>query len=186
MKQLYALKTPGVCVQLGELGVFDGPEGLEKVYGGKMFESLGEEMPDNRGFLFFHPNECPYVEVARDLKTAKGVWITDGMECGRNPNTGQLDPHWAWGSYGVDFINEDGEWKFWHFHIYRLWAPHYNTSWVEWDADANTPDLGEAMKPDRPGTDDYPYRANEVWIFKPDPPEPYDTWDELTSYIPNS
>ncbi len=186
MEDLYELfaKRPDTRVYFGEQGYFEGPDAPSRAWG-SMRQEGGEE-PDRTGELFFHPNESPYLEVAGDLKTAKGVWISDGMETGRNRVTGQLDPHWAWGAYGVDFINEDGEWKFWHFHIYRLFAPHYNVSWVEWEADAPPSMMPRGqkfqLKTDGPAVDDRPYRANEVFVFKPDPPDPYETWDDTFSY----
>jgi len=196
MEEFYQLfaRDPKTRVYLGEMGYWEGPDAARRAWGlEEMREGAGlpdRDKEDRSGLLFLHPNETPYIEIAGDLKTAKGVWITDGIETGRNSVTKQLDPHWAWGAYGIDFINENGEWKFWHFHIYRLFAPHYNTSWVEWEAD-NPPSMIPSKdgvrkqisrKADGPPVDDYPYRANEVFIWKPDPPEPYETFNETFSY----
>jgi len=181
-------------VYLGEMGYWEGPDAPRRAWGMSDVRE-GASQPQRReenmaGLLYLHPNETPCIEVAGDLQTAKGVWITDGIETGRNSVTQQLDPHWAWGAYGIDFIKENGQWKFWHFHIYRLFAPHYNTSWVEWEADAPPSQFPPVdgvrrmpkRKADGPAVDDYPYRANEVFVWKPDPPEPYETFDKTTSY----
>ena len=60
------------------------------------------------------------IEVAGDGKTAKGVWIGIGFVARTDAQTGEAQCFWEWGKYGVDFIKEDGVWKFWHFHIYRI------------------------------------------------------------------
>ena len=186
-EKFFAKKASGIRVYFGEQGYWEGPDAPQRAGGGVMAGGTEEERQARRvGMMAMHCPICPVVEVARDGKTAKGVWISDGMETGRNSVTGQLDPHWAWGAYGVDFINEGGEWKFWHFHIYRLFAPHYNVSWVEWEADAPPSMMPRGqkfqLKTDGPAVDDRPYRANEVFVFKPDPPEPYETWDDTFTY----
>ena len=64
--------------------------------------------------MFLHPTTTPYIEVAGDGKTAKGVWISPGIITGKVGATGTLKAIWAWGSMGVDFVKEDGQWRFCH------------------------------------------------------------------------
>jgi hypothetical protein len=177
---LFALKTPGVRVQWGQVGVFEGAKSILKIYGPKT--AVSEMGPQSRaGWMFIHPLASPYIEVAGDLKTAKGVWLSIGIESAADKE-GKLTPAWGWGAYGVDFVKEDGQWKIWHFHIYRIFRAPYKESWTAWNADAEEGMPADVMKADRPGKDDYPYRPNKPFIFKPDPPTPYETFDESTAY----
>jgi len=196
---LFAMKTPGVRVQLGQLGIFEGAKSVERIYGRRGPPPVPEGAPpggparegqpsgrppggDRRGHLFLHPLASIYIEVGGDLKTAKGICLSIGIESASDKD-GKLTPAWGWGSYGVDFIKEDGLWKIWHFHIYRIFRAPYKESWTAFNPDDdNLMPMSDAMRPDRPGKDDYPYRANQMFIFKPDPPEPYETFDEAKGY----
>jgi hypothetical protein len=60
------------------------------------------------------------IEVTGDGKTAKGVWIGIRFVARTDAQTGEAQCFWEWDTYGVDFIKKDGVWKFWHFHIYRI------------------------------------------------------------------
>ncbi len=60
------------------------------------------------------------IEVTGDGKTAKGVWIAIGCVARTDAQTGEVQCFGRWDKYGVDLIKEDGVWKFWHFHIYRI------------------------------------------------------------------
>jgi len=178
MVELFAKKAPDVRVQLGHAGIWDGTEGIKKVYQGMGGMTFDPE--SSKGVMIIHPNITPYVEVAGDGKTAKGVWLSNGLTTLRNRETGKLDPCWAWGTYGIDFIKEDGQWKFWHIHVYRLFHAPYHESWAEHDTASERADA--PSNADRPPIDDYPYDANKVFVFKPDLPEPYETFDEKTAY----
>ena len=52
----------------------------------------------------------------------------------------------AGGKYEVEFIKEDGVWKFWHMTLYPLFLTPYNRSWGEppsrWRANGEMPDMG--------------------------------------------
>jgi hypothetical protein len=66
------------------------------------------------GIFVMHTLSTPIIEVAGDDQTAKGVWYTPGAiaQCGRS---GQwLTGNWLWERYAVDFIKENGQWRFWH------------------------------------------------------------------------
>ena len=144
-------------------------------------------MDPQPGSMHFHPTMCPVVEVAEDGQTAQGVWTTFGFETGPDRETGTLQPQYAWGTYGADFIKEDGEWKFWHFHIYRLCCYRYDQPWTELEGWNPFPDRQEVdgmpmpdeLKPDFPGVDDYPYQRDKVTVIKPDPPVPYKTFSDV-------
>ena len=172
---------PSTTLHFGEQGYWQGPDAAKRGW-----STLMGRTPQP-GEMHFHPTMCPIVEVAADGKTAKGVWTTWGFETGTDRKTGKLKSQYAWGTYGVDFIKEDGVWKFWHFHIYRLASYEYNKPWTELDGWNPDPEKGETLsteavrmfKTDFPGVDDYPYRRDKVVVIKPDPPLPYEKWEDV-------
>lgn len=71
---------------------------LEEIYGIGPFEAK--------------PVTNPYVVVAADRKTARGVWMVQGADT----EVGIYGPlsYWTWGVYACDFTLENGAWKFLH------------------------------------------------------------------------
>jgi len=191
--ELYAEKTPGVSIEIYDWGVYLGLERIKEflvgllkmlmhVHGGemkKLFPDANIEK-DNAGLLMEHDLTTPVIEVAGDGKTAKGVWISPGFET--LAVTGKLQAYWVWGKYGVDFVKEEGKWKFWHFHIYKTFYTPVGKSWVEKSPtpfDAGPP---PGPKPDRPSKYHYEYGPLAVPQNVPAPPEPYETFGEKTAY----
>lgn len=171
-------KRPDTRLYFGELGYWEGPDAAKRGWG------ILKQMKPKPGTMHFHPTMCPVVEVAADGQTAQGVWTTFGFESGADRKTGELDPKYAWGTYGIDFIKEDGEWKFWHFHIYRLLMHTVGKPWTDkkyWNpfpeasGDVDGMPMPEELKPDFPGVDDSPYQIDKVTVIKPEPPLPYKT-----------
>lgn len=89
------------------------------------------------------------IEVAADGKTAKGIWISPGTETA--PSPGKEKGAWCWGKYEVEFIKEDGVWKFWHMTLYPLFLTPYNRSWGEpalkMAGNGEMPDMGPYCHP---------------------------------------
>jgi hypothetical protein len=175
--ELFAKNTPGVRAEIGRLGRWEGNEGIYKAMV-KNHKFLGVGSP---GGLFVHTQTTPVIEVAGDGKTAKGVWMSPGLETRKNPDTGELTGYWLWGNYGVDFVKEDGKWKFWHFHVYPYIMTPYDKSWTEPTTVASPP-VPDDIKPDRPGTSSNMYTTTAEIKFDPVPPEPYESFDEKTAY----
>ncbi len=73
------------------------------------------------GQIQWHTITSGVVEIAGDRKTAKGVWYTPGV-IGRAGADGKQSLTWMWERYGIDFANEDGQWKIWHLHVYTDFA----------------------------------------------------------------
>jgi hypothetical protein len=173
-------KRPDTRVYFGEQGYFEGPDAPERAWGG-MSAVMAEGGQDSRaGRMAIHAPICPVIEVAEDGETAKGTWIGLGLLAMKNRETGEPTGAWEWDKYGVDFIKEDGAWKIWHFHIYRLlhgW--NVDEKWAEQFSKAE-PVLG--MKMDGPAVDDNPYRPDTIQRMVPKPPEPYRTWANTTMY----
>lgn len=113
-------------------GYYYGREAVENYYGKKneerrkqtleMMSALYSDIknvPENEGIgdMVIHTLTTPYIEIAEDRQTAKGVWMSVGLAAGVR-NAGKPQYNWFWEKFGVDFVNEDGEWKIWHFQIY--------------------------------------------------------------------
>jgi hypothetical protein len=173
--ELFATKTPGVRVNLG--GVWEGIEGVRRVMV-RLHQSMGVGQP---GFLFVHPQTTPVIEVAGDGKTAKGVWMSPGLETRKDHDTGTFIAYWLWGNYGVDFVREDGVWKFWHFHVYPYLVTAYDRSWVEPFQPMPRVPAPEDVKPDIPAVPAI-YSTTAPIPYEPVVPEPYETFDESTAY----
>jgi len=178
----FSKKQKDIAVGHGQMGIMVGKEHLEK----KIFAVREEHEggPVGRvGWIFIHPTASQYIEVAGDGKTAKGVFLSIGIESAGDQR-GVLKPAWGWGAYGVDFIKEDGEWKVWHFHINRIFRGDFFQSWTHYDPDVepgyNT--VPKEQRYDKPPKDDCPYRPTQKFVLKPDPPEPYETFDPKTAY----
>ena len=67
------------------------------------------------------------------------------------PDFGKDKGSWCWGKYEVDFIKEDGVWKFWHMTLFPLFLTPYNRSWGEPElkmtGNGGMPDMGDFCKP---------------------------------------
>lgn len=173
---LFAKKAPDVKAEFVGWGVYEGLESIRK-----MFVNVHKALEgDRRGVLNVLPLTTPVIEVAGDGKTAKGVWIMTGVETMKI--SGKLEANWAWAKYGIDFIKEDGEWKFWHFHVYAVFHTPFGTSWV--DAPGPVPfNPPEELAPDRPCTYHWVYSPTAITENVPEPPLPYETWDDSMSYV---
>lgn len=161
---LFALKSPGACVEM-LWGIYDEPEGVLRW---KRFEGYGR--PKTLaivGGLWMHGMCTPIIEVAKDGKTARGLWMMIGSETMIREGNEAIVPqgtdavaNWGFGQFAMDFIKEDGEWKIWKYNTTGLVMCPYDKGW----AIANMPLTGEGVtrpdvtdeyKPDRPAS--YPY-----------------------------
>ncbi len=75
-----------------------------------------------------HTLATPVIEVAKDGKTAKGVWMSPGHEA--RVLGGRLTALWVWGTYGEDFIKEDGRWKIRNHHVYLNIITPFEVPWT--------------------------------------------------------
>lgn len=182
---MWAKKAPGgVKIHLGEQGYWEGPDALQKVgLLPRSPEDAKKREEDRVGNMAFHIPLCPVLELAGDGKTAKGIWIGLGLLAMKDRKTGEPTAAWEWDKYGIDFIKEDGKWKVWHQHIYRLihgwkvdekWGTIFNKK-------EETISRG-FVPPDGPAVDDNPYTLTTIQRLVPAPPEPYETWADTTSY----
>jgi hypothetical protein len=183
--QLFALNTPGVKIEM-DWGVFEGRKGVERFLLGYhgTHEAENPETFDDLGGMHLHTQTTPVIEIADDLKTAKGVSISPGNETIPAGPGGSKKAFWLWLKYGFDFVVEDGKWKIWHLHTYSLFMCAYDTSWVDMKAMPQRRSLPEDKAPDRYLPDPPPcrYAIDKAQPNLPAPPEPYQTFDDKDSY----
>lgn len=175
---LFALKTPGVRAEM-MWGIYEGEAGIRKLYPG--FHEWADG--DRVGRMHQHTLTTPVIEVAGDLKTAKAVWIAPGHETGKFGPENKISANWAWMKYACDFIQEEGQWKIWHLHVYGLFLAPYHKSWVEAPDDMNG-DMGipPEFAPDKPPTTHWEYRPDRKTEYVPAPPAPYQSFDPSSAY----
>ncbi len=156
LKECWAKTSPGIHSEHGASGVYEGYEHIAQFH---------EQRPAAPGKLLFHSITTPVIEVADDLKTAKGIFLLQGFESGviregALPEAFVCDEpavdgkkvwaHWAFAKYGIDYILEDGEWKIWHFHAYDVTRATFDKNWVtlaqemaKMNEEASKADMGE-------------------------------------------
>jgi hypothetical protein len=181
-ERCFARRTAGVAFEPEDWGVWEGREAIKASY-------VDGAPPALPGLVTEHATTTGVVEVAADGRTAKGVWISPGHETFPGPEGSPL-ALWSWGRYGIDFVKEDGEWKFWHFHIYTTFRTPYGVDWVSAAVDPAHRLFPEGEMPpgmptpSRPVTFNQPYHPERAPVLQPTPPSPYPTFDEAQSYCP--
>ena len=203
--QLLAQKTPGVTVEIGARGVFEGLENTRKTmvlhqeqgvqnHAQAMRKAYPDEnfSSDRAGWLQSSVLGTPVIEIAGDGKTAKGLWVaymiasTAAADSNKPPYG-----HWVWWKIGADFVKEDGVWKIWHLMLDPLCAVFPKESWSEgvlnvppqppaggapWENKHKDLDGKDWVIPGKPCSDAYtPYRRDYVPQYHM-VPEPYETF----------
>lgn len=158
----------------------DGIEGIKQCYlveHGNVDEAAGDPgLP----FVAIHDMDTEVIEVAADGQTAKAAWISPGHETfPSKEKPGTLVPQWCWGRYGVDFILEDGQWKFWHMELAPLFKCPYDKAWTDME------DTGIHANP---ASKAIPIQNVYQWApdamapaAHPEPPVPYKTFTDVGS-----
>jgi len=146
-------------------------------------------MGGGAGSLSYRLLTTPIIEVAGDLKTAKAYWYTPGFQA--NVMNGSGSAIWSYERYAIDFVNEDGAWKIWHFHVYNDWEIPMGEDLVAYTIEKEK--SGQQMQPRAPREDLAQYYTDKVFgetyslsreanPLNPRPPEPYCTFKDTFSY----
>lgn len=179
----FARKTPGVKIHCETLGNFEGPTAVDRVFGPNGAIG-GHDKGTHFGMLMVHALTTCVIEVAADGKTAKAVWLSPGHETGAMGG-GKPQANWSWGKYGVDFVKEDGKWKFWHWRLSPQFNCPFEKAWTDiphTSAAFMLQRLPKEMQPDSPNNEFYGWSIENEPKNKPLPPEPYETFDEELAY----
>lgn len=157
-------------------GVYDGYEGVCRCYltdHTDRNESGAEE--ELRGTMFIHPMTTCRLEVAGDCQTARGAWISPGIEAVNNVAM------WCMSKYAVDFINTPEGWRIWRMRLYPLFLTPYDVPFTEKDKDFGVLEV----HPDRgPSSPRYEYDLRAMYPYnEPVIPLAYETYSELEPFI---
>ena len=157
---MFAKKDPNVIIELADSGEHRGIEGVKKV-----FSILGEKYRFP-GSLGLHMLMTPVVEVSKDGKTARGMWHSFG--CNTYKGEFGLFAMWQTGKYDIEFVKEDGEWKYRVFKWYVIFRTPYEDGWVK------KPIISGLHKENGPAISPLyaPYDPTKSGEFLPLPPEP--------------
>jgi len=163
---LFAQKTPGVTMEIEDSGVYEGIESITRFWN----TVFSEKKHMTAGFLALHMTVNPVIEINREGTMARGVWHSHGyasMGAG-----GPLKQFLCLGKYDMEYVKEDGQWKFFKF-AYRLtFMCPYEKGWVEEPVGGSIAGSPE-NNPDKPTTYHMPYSRYRINVMQPPPPEPY-------------
>ena len=188
------------CILAMPWGYYLGKEGIRQCYledHGDRDDPEVQQSPMFQGGMMMHAMDTCVLEVAGDGQTAKGCWLSPGHESCYIPDFSKIpgwkkgDPvpegtplvsscEWAWSKYQVDFIKENGVWKFWKLRLWPIYKTDFYVSWVD------HPDMDPV---------DFPFQHHKPlpqpnWAWSPDsvypadepePPLPYDTYENAKS-----
>jgi len=158
----------------------------------ELFPNEVKNVPENEGIgdMVIHLLTTPYIEVAGDCKTAKGLWYVPSVNV-EIDEKGEPVPVTIWEKTEVAFIKEDGKWKIWHFTQWVQFAHQLDKSLVsamQLNRPFFQPQQSEKQPEQKPkNTDqainnkDQTYSTKRVSDWRPELPQPYDTWDNSKS-----
>jgi hypothetical protein len=185
--KMWAKHTPGVRAELANSGVYEG----ERV--GILWNNWKNGMEPGMSGAEILPIASPVIEVAKDGKTAKGIWTALGINTVAEAKVKAAT--WSIEEYACDFVKEDGIWKFWRMRLYFVMRSDYYKSWLDQDNTKfifDNSKLPPEQKADRPSTipiKEQMFLAGRVPLcamaaYEPPAPEPYETYEESMAVVP--
>jgi len=189
MQAEFANSVPDVQVDVG-FGWYYGADGIRRfceVNGLMVGNSNRGTVLNGTALLFGNTSEI--IEVAEDLKTAKGLWLT-WLAVTTGDAASGFKPRWGCARRAVDFIQVEGHWKIWHYFVYGLINTPPGRSWTDPEVvqsnQAEVYDwIPEPLKPNLPSS----YGIGDAGGWRPDRPMvqvrvpvPYRTFAETFSY----
>jgi SnoaL-like domain len=176
--EMFACKEE-VSVEMDNLGKFIGRDKVRDV-----FLKVLQPLYTMKGAMGLHMLTTPVIEVHPDGRRAWGMWHTLG--CNTQPDfVGEdtemtADPvliaMWQQGKYFVDFVKEDGEWKWKDFRWYVNFRTPFNQGWVKQPITGNLSVVAKLIPgcPPPDGPADYrPFSPDELTPYLPIPPRPF-------------
>lgn len=132
------------------------------------------------------PLGTPVIELAEDLKTAKGMWYSQGTKADVT-ESGPVS-YWTFGVFAVDFIYENDAWKIWHLQYLedikclcgQNWAKP-ETPFPALEAYAPLKDMALPEPTVKATLREY-YHPGRPMAKLPPLPVPYDTFQSTFSY----
>lgn len=182
-------RAPDVQADVG-FGLYYGPAGMERLFINLHGDLVGDQAKGGAkpGAFYVLENTTGVVEVAQDLRTARGMWFGAAFSTPGSPKDG-FSARYGMARRAVDFIFEDGEWKIWHYFVYGMLYAPVGMSYTDpavWHENARiefhfTPDK-QADAPPSPGVGPKNTWRPDGPLFAVKPPVPYRTFSETDSY----
>ena len=145
-------------IEIGGRGVYLGKKGAEiffkKVLGGGRY---GRQP----GELHNHMQLQGIVTVDPGGKTAKGRWRAFTQMADLFPN--EIKARWGEGVYEIEYVKDNGKWKFKKMHWYRTFSTPYEEGWAKTSTGGLEPSI--EFPPDAPPTVHEPYPSTYVVPF---------------------
>lgn len=157
-------------------GVYDGYEGVCRCY---LKDHTDRHAPGSeeelRGTMFIHPMTTCCLEVARDGKTARGAWVSPGVEAVRG------NAMWCMSKYSVDFIRTETGWRIWKMRLYPIFLTPYDVPFTEKDAGFGVLNVHPDHEPSSPR---YEYNLEAMYPEnEPALPLAHETYQDLEPFI---
>ncbi|MGC3980753.1 MAG: nuclear transport factor 2 family protein [Steroidobacteraceae bacterium] len=181
LMEYIALDMPDVHINVPSPLV--GGAAIRKGYEDRMAKrAAGKSTP---GIMHIHANSSPFIEVAGDLKTARGVWDSYGPDIG----SGDIPGNVVYSRYAVDFINQNGRWKIWHIQLYPVIGTASDKSLTQGAKERAAAAKASTAPPVMIPTSDG--KSIPLWRYDgvsqtpanyPKLPKPYQTFDPKDSY----
>ncbi|MFC1533264.1 nuclear transport factor 2 family protein [Thermodesulfobacteriota bacterium] len=170
----FAEKTEGIEIEIDGGGVNEGMDAPRRVFFERMGQGKKGPSPFFPGWIVLHMAVNPVIEINKDGTRAKGLWHSPGLWTKLIDD--ELVPCWIYGKYVMEYVKEDGEWKFLKLNYRQTFDTPYEKGWVKHPSfPAGDPmERPPERRPNRPPTYHRPYDPNALNIFEPPPPEPYD------------
>lgn len=144
-----------------------------------------EVCPENDGMgdMVAKTALSPYIIVAEDGKTAKGVWFSPGM-CSEVGPDGNPKVSFMQEKLCLNLRLEEDGWKIWNLKTYLDWITDFPSAVVmSIGYEGRTVDVEEQHAPQEEGAE-MPrlYSVTTKASFNPPLPEPYETWDRSMAF----
>lgn len=163
-----------------------------------LFPGQIENKPENLGTgdLVVRLQATPYIQIAKDGRTAKGIWYVLGYNVEMD-RRGEPDVMLLLGKECVDFVKESDGWKIWHFRDAGDFMGQVNDTFFKSILKPRTPEDGKKGEPvGRTIGGAFPKANRKVYSFAeksmysvlrpakfaPELPGPYETWTDEMSY----
>jgi hypothetical protein len=169
-----------VSVEMDNLGRFIGREKVVDV-----FLKVLKPLYTMKGAMGLHMLTTPVVEVHPEGRCAWGMWHTLG--CNTQPDFVahdteiQSDPEllamWQQGKYFIDFVKEEGEWRWKNFRWFVNFRTPFDKGWVKQPITGNLSIVAKLIPgcPESDGPSDYrPFDPGELTPFLPVPPRGFE------------
>lgn len=166
--------SPDVEIELSNKGILKGRDAPHRYYlrAGTATPVTADRVSLPPGALLMHMAVNPALEIDKAGTRARAVWLSPGITNLVQPNAAPIAA-WNYGKYEMEYVKQNGEWKFLAFRWRQMFLTPYSKGWVEQNIHPGT--IGGATPPDAPSAPDFyaPYDPTKVNRFDPPPPAPY-------------